>query len=227
MNTIQTNLEALNLQPLPKMVKASVGVWDNELGTTTYVEAGEWSLEDLCLDHKTRHMVYNVIKEKTGNNEHFFGMKLEGPDGFKATLSSDGNLFLLERDLRMTYLTLIVSEWGKDHTLNVAEMVTDKAVTWMLEYVRTWYEEHPLHYNKDGTVQEYHHSEGETANRFMYALTKDGMSLPGEFGVKDFFRYGKETQFGDGYCGAVGPLWGAACWELFGEQREYPYRFCY
>lgn len=221
MNTIQTNLEALNLPPLPKEVSVKVGIWED-----APVDVGTWDLEALCLDYKVRSAVWEKVRA-AGHPDHSFSMQLSGPDGFRATLSSDGDIALWGVDLRTAYLVRAVSEWGKDHILDPAGMITDKAIPWMLEYVRAWYEEHPLHYNKDGSVQEYHYSEGRTADRFLSATQKDGYPIPGEYGVKDFFRYQKETQFGDGYCGAVGDFWKAACWELFGEERDYPYQFCY
>lgn len=133
------------------------------------------------------------------DSDHCFTFEFEAP-GFQGTINSDGAV-TLHRDLAATFLWKVLTDIGQQKRLETVDG-TD-AVEWMLSYVRDFY-------NQYGEDPYY----GREAESFVG-------------GLQDFYRYEKESRFSDGYCGAVSSFWPAACQDLFGERRVFPYRFMY
>ena len=131
-----------------------------------------------------------------------YRIRVTGPGGFEGTISSDGHLDRKGVPLGAAYLTRVATDRGATHELDAARLLPRAAdfVGWARGYVRAWY-------GNPG-------QEDSTAASFLHTLM-------------DFYAWDSESMFGDGNCAACGPLWRAACWDVFGEERPYPYRFVY
>jgi hypothetical protein len=131
---------------------------------------------------------------------HCFRFEFEA-DNFRGSINSDGAVSLHTGTLADTFLWKVLSDIGQERKIEAPDSAP--AVQWMLEYVKDFYET----YGQDA----YH---GREAASFLHTL-------------KDYYKYQSESRFADGYCSAVSCFWPAACFEIFGERRDYPYRFMY
>lgn len=120
--------------------------------------------------------------------------------GFKGQFDSDGKVSLVS-DLRTALTWRIVTDGGSRYRIDLDGL--DEMIQIYHDGVRSFYDR----YGHDPYY-------GREAAPFLDL-------------VRLYYRYEKESQYGDGYCSAVQVIWSAACFDLYGEHRAYPYRFAY